>query len=627
MNVKQTAIRKAIIVDDGVDPSPLVADLGNVDDDWSVFWADLNDADKKLLEEIYPEYIDFDAEELSKDQAFVALMFKNRKQFSGAALSKVFETFVANQEQVRKFIDAATARLKDADFEVTEIGRDFIEAAIEADLIIVDLFLGSEQTESDKGRSIAGLKEVLATRADKPPMVILTSAHNGLRDLRHEFRDETGLLASGFRTIQKSDIHDTGRLEQLIFELAEHRNDALKLWTFLKSWETGITKALQRAQSEVRKLDLEDLSHVKKMLSSEGVPLGSYMVDIMDAVLAHELEAEDEVIEAATALNSLDAPSFPPNSITGNKNTLEVVRKTLFVHEKRRRLDPCGGFPVSLGDIIAISSHEDGQDARNGTIFEGEERRVFLVLTPLCDLVRDPPKARRVLLLAGIFHELGAHNYKAIAVGEHTPVLDLGTELRGIVKWDLKHVETIDKDTLLDRLGPQGPWFVPGRLRDQAAIALQQKLLSDLGRVGELKLIPPMIPVRCTVYFTDNTGILSPLPTLLDGILVVDKQGRLAFDADHRFDFMRDVRTALEKVYDKSKEKLEAVLQPAALDALFTSGIKYSSDTKPKPCNLPKGEQDIEVGKITFNTDISESFPERSAHQSVGLIFNLDENI
>ena len=625
MDIQHDGIATAIIVDDGVDPSPLVSDLGNVDDEWSVFWADLTAEDKALLDEIYPEHKDLDAEALIKDQAFVTLAFERREEFSGNALGKVFEAFLGNQKQVRKFIDAAAAKLDRIGWKVGEVGRDFVAAAREADLIIVDLFLGSEQAEGDKERSISGLKEILKDRAGNPPMVILTSAHNSLHDLRHEFRDKTGLLASGFRTIKKSEIEEDGHLEQLVFELSEHRGDALKLWAFLKSWETGISQALRRAQSEVRKLDLEDLSHVKQMLSAEGVPLGGYMVDIMDAVLAHELEAEQGVIDAAIALNSLEATSFPPNSITGNKNTLEVVRKTLFVNEKRRQLDPTGGFPVSLGDILAISPDADGLDVRNGTIFEGEERRVFLVLTPLCDLVRDPPKAKRVLLLAGTFHDHGALNFKAVANGVHTPVLDLNADLRGIVKWDLKHIETIGSDALTNLLPPHGSCFVPARLKEHTAIALQQKLLSDLGRVGELKTMPSMFPVRCVVYFTNSHRELVPLATNLDGILVGESSNRLAFDAAHRFDFMNEVRAAIAEVYETSRAKLQTTLAPSALDALFTTGVDYKSDAKPKPCKVPSDGASVEIGKIIINESAQDTFQDVNQHQGAGLIFELSE--
>lgn len=315
-------------------------------------------------------------------------------------------------------------------------------------------------------------------------------------------------------------------------------------WAFLQSWDAGISNALKRAKKEVRKLDLEDLSHVKRMLSTEGVPLGGYMVDIMDAVLAHELEADQGVIDAAANLNSLQATSYPPNSITGNKNTLEVVRKTLFVHNNRQQLDPSEGFPVSLGDIIAIPAEADRDEVRKNTIFESEERRVFLVLTPACDLIRENPKAKRVLLLAGAYHDQGALNLRAAMRGEYTPALDLGAGQRGVVTWDLKHIETVSMETITNLLSDEGPCVVAARLREHPAIALQQKLLSGLGRVGELKAMPSMFPVHCVVSYTNQEKELTALPTKLDGILVDDKPGRLAFDAALRFDFMREVRSA-----------------------------------------------------------------------------------
>ena len=631
---KKQGVSKALIVDDGVDASPFVSDLVNVGDEWSVFWADLTTGDENLLDTLYPNYRDVDAEELIQNQAFVHLTFKHREKFSGGALDKVFETFLSNQKQVRKFIEITSSKLVDLGLVVNEVGRDFVDAAKNADLIVVDLFLGSEQAEADKEQSINGLKDVLHNRLENPPMVLLTSAHTNLRNLRDEFRDKTGLLASGFRTIKKSEIEEDGRLEQLVFELTEHRGDALKLWTFLTSWESGVKQALRRAQSEVRKLDLEDLSHVNQMLSKEGVPLGGYMVDIMDGVLAHELEADEDVIKAAMALNTLEATSFPPNSITGNKNTLEVVRKTLYVHEKRRQLDPTDGFPVSLGDILAISP-DMNPDVR-GTIFEGEVRRVFLVLTPACDLIRDMPKAKRVLLLAGVFHDHGALNFKTVANNEHTPVLDLNAKRRGIVEWNLKHIETIDNGVLSRLLSENGPCYVPARLKEHPAIALQHKLLSDMGRVGEIKTMPLKFPVRSVVYFTDRNGKLTSLPTNLDGILVVGESNLLAFDAEHRFDFMKEVREALKEVYNNSETKLRSTLEPRALDDLFTKGVmykthskpKHKTHSKPKPCKVTTDNGEVEIGKIIFNISVRKSFSEKSQHQGAGLIFELtDENM
>ncbi|MCY4313350.1 MAG: hypothetical protein OXD44_06605 [Gammaproteobacteria bacterium] len=618
--LKTQGISKALIVDDGVDPIPFVSDLVNVGDEWSVFWADLTSEDEIILNSIYPEYSNVDAEELIQNQAFISLMFKNREKFSGNALENVFAIFLDNQLQVRRFIKITTSKLDRIGFSVNEAGRDFADAAINVDLLIIDLYLGSGQAEADKKRSIQGLKNVLQKRPDNPPMVLLTSAHNSLRDFRNEFRDETRLLASGFRTIKKSEIvNSDGQLEQLVFELVKHRKDVLRLWTFLTSWESGIPKALSRAQSEVRKLDLEDLSHVNKMLSSEGVPLGGYMVGIMDSILAHEIGAEKDVIQAAIDLNELEAASFPPNSITGNKNTLEVVRKTMFVNENRFKLDAPDGSPVSFGDILAISEDPDNPAVLKDTIFDGSLQRVFLVLTPSCDLIRTP-KAKRILLLAGDFHDHSALNYKQAASGEHTPLLVLGPQKRGVVKWDKKHIETIDHGKLSDLLN--GDCYVAARLREHAVIALQQKLLSDLGRVGELKAIPSMFPVQSVVFFTDKSGQLVSLETKLDGVLVGGESNLLAFDAEHRFDFRRNVQEAIKVVHKSSKKKLTYALEPDVLDALFATGVQYKTDEKPKPCIVSK---DKEIGKIIFNISVESAFDEKSKHQGMGLIFGLAE--
>jgi hypothetical protein len=229
------------------------------------------------------------------------------------------------------------------------------------------------------------------------------------------------------------------------------------------------------------------------------------------------------------------------------------------------------------------------------------------------------------LLLAGSFHDHGALNFKAIANGVHTPVVDLNTELRGIVKWDLKHIETISAGSLANLLSADGPCYVPARLKEQTAIALQQKLLSDLGRVGELKPMLSMFPVRCVVYFTNAHRELVALPTNLDGVLVGENTNRLAFDAAHRFDFMKEVREAIADAYNTSNAKLQSALEPPALDSLFTTGVEYKSDIKPKPCKVPGAAGEVEIGKIIFNQSIQDAFSEPSQHQGAGLVFELTE--
>ena len=60
------------------------------------------------------------------------------------------------------------------------------------------------------------------------------------------------------------------------------------------------------------------------------------------------------------------------------------------------------------------------------------------------------------------------------------------------------------------------------------------------------------------MYFTNTHRELVALPTSLDGILVGENTNRLAFDAAHRFDFMKEVRAAIADVYNTSKVKLQS---------------------------------------------------------------------
>ena len=72
------------------------------------------------------------------------------------------------------------------------------------------------------------------------------------------------------------------------------------------AWETGLTGARDRTTALIRKLRLADLAQIYELLlSAEGEPTGSYLVDIFDKVLQHEIEREAPIIDAAVALNSL----------------------------------------------------------------------------------------------------------------------------------------------------------------------------------------------------------------------------------------------------------------------------------------------------------------------------------
>ena len=70
---------------------------------------------------------------------------------------------------------------------------------------------------------------------------------------------------------------------------------------------------------------------------------------------------------------------------------------------------------------------------------------------------------------------------------------------------------------------------------------------------------------------------------------------------------------------------VQSSLDPRALDALFTSGVEYKSDVKPKTCKVPGNDGDVEIGKIIINESAQDAFLDVNQHQGAGLIFELNE--
>jgi hypothetical protein len=621
--LEKHVIKTAVIVDDGLDQLPLVEELIGVDDDWSVFWADLSDADKVLLQEIYPEYDSIDAQQLISDQVFIDAVFEARARFESLALSDIFSNFLLAQASVQAFVAKVQALLEGWGMTVERVGRDFVDRASKVDLIVVDLFLGSAQQKSDKARSIDGLRKVLIQRDDKPPSVILTSAHNDLDNLRHEFRDKTGLHASGFRALSKSDILKDGHLEQVVNELITHRDNSLKLRAFIKCWKDGMIEAVNRTVTEMRKLDLEDIAHLKALtLAAEGESVGGYLVNVMDQVVMYELEAETGVIDASAQLNSMTSAEFPPNTIVGSKDTLSVVRKTLFAHSNRRRLDEEDGFPVLFGDVIAMKT---GEHNSKRSIFEGEKDRVFLVITPICDLIRKEPKTQRAVLLVGKCTDLNAAAYKRNAVGHHSPILVLEGERRVIVNWDLKHLETVSSKKLKGMLSENGLAYVPCRMREHAALALQQALLSGMGRIGELVPMPSMFPITCSVFYTAKDKSLKMIDIALIGVCVVGPKDTpvLVFDSSQRTAFQDAVTSILDDINAKSVDKVKNTIAADVLNQIFAKGFACKMDEGSRPLSFDVEGKTKELGKVTVNIDASTGFPDAGQRQVMGLIFEI----
>jgi len=510
----EKGIRRALIVDDVCDSVPTANDIDPANEAWPTFNDDLLEDHRAKIAEMYPPAKNGRFDELIADDGYVAAVW-NLRDFLGEICEPLFATYISDQDFDRRYIDLALGKLEALGLRCETSGRDFTVAAQPVDLILIDLFFNKIQDDSALVESKAKLQRALSTRRENPPLVILMSRSPRLDAKRDEFRDHVGLLDSAFRIIKKSDLENNDRLERQLERLAENAMDSRKLATFFCALEKGIEKATDRTLKLLRKLRLSDVGQIQQLLLSvEGEPTGSYLVDVFDRVLQHEIERESTIINAALELNEFSTVSHPPPYIAGSPELQELVERILTQNAERLRLPGALEVSVAFGDILKMTKTADVDRLKSILLVDTGPNRVMLILTPACDLQRG--RVPRILLLVGTLKPLGVHDW-SYKGDPRTPVISIGNELSWI-QWNLKHIDTVSHDQLR-QVFENGDLAVVARLREAHALELQQKVLSGLGRVGMVATLPATFPVNLEAYYANTEGVPTRLevPALSEG--------------------------------------------------------------------------------------------------------------
>ncbi len=520
----EKGILRALVVDDAYDPMPRAADLTIDVDEWTNFFDDLQDADAEIIRGFAPEYDALPTAELPANNSFVATLWQNRNSLRPELINPVFARYDADMATDLAYVDTLVAELQGLGLQVETAGRNFQQQAAGVDLIVIDLFLGSVQDADAIAESKSKLRQVIDLRRGRPPLVILMSRSGRLEEKREEFRDSTGLLASGFRIVRKVDLRTDGKLARLLRRLAFHRTDSSRLAAFMDAWQLGVSDAMARTVGLMRTLDLPDYAQIQQLLlSEEGEPTGSYIVDVFDRVLQHEIEREAAIIDAAISLNEITSTEYPPPYVVGSPDLQQLVYRSLFQNAERLRLTgPAGG--VAFGDILRPIPRP-GDPPLPSPIADVGPDHVLAVLTPACDLQRGG--AKRVLLLVGELRPLGARDWSYADDPVRTPVIELDAT-RYWIKWDLKHIDTISHEVLGASLAADGGLALVGRLRESHALELQQKMLSAMGRVGLPALMPATFAMQVQVAYPgpDRAPVVLAIPALQnDGVCFVGRPG------------------------------------------------------------------------------------------------------
>jgi hypothetical protein len=501
-------VTRAVIVDDAFDQVPLARDLSLDVDNWARFFEDLTEKDEQQIRTVFPRYDELRGDQLQSENEFVAVLWNKKLTLRADLIDELFGRYRRDKDQDLGYLETLTQRLGACGLQCTTAGRSFDFEAAEADLIVIDLYLGSTQDNEAMETSLTGLKKVIKRRLAKPPLVLLMSRSSRLEDKRKQFRDESGLFESAFRIIRKAELAEEGKLQRILTRLADHYSDSVKLAAFLHAWQEGLSSACARTANLIRTLDLADHAQIQQLLlTDEGEPPGSYLVDIFDLVLRHEIEREAAIINAALELNGLNTDVYPPPYVAGSPDLQALVYRSLFQNNGRLRLMKPNGSRVVFGDILRRKSVPGtptvGTEpaADNLPLGDVGPLDVLAVLTPACDLQRLATK--RVLLLKGSLIPLTHANWAYEESSIRTAVFETSSKERFQVKWDLKHIETISPDELNVILTSPNGFEVAARLREAHALEIQQKLLSSLGRVGLIAPMPATFPVKIEAYLPD----------------------------------------------------------------------------------------------------------------------------
>lgn len=502
----QHRIQRVLVVDDAFDSIPTAGDLLIEEGEWTHFFEDLEGPDLEALRTIYPSYDDERADKLRESDLFIAALWKHGDKLRTELLEPLFSRYRQDTETDLRFLNGLKDQLVALGLRCDTAGREFVNQGASADLLIVDLFLGSSQQSDDIDQSVNGVAAVSSSRRGAPPLVILMSRSPRLEDKRSDFRDRACLFESAFRIISKADLADPHKLGRVLRRLAYHYLDSLKLSAFLDAWQTGVQRASQRAAGLIRRLDLTDIAQIRQMLlDAEGVSTGSYLVDVFDKALQYEVESQAAIIDAAVGLNSLNESAYPPPYLDGSKDLQQLVNCALFQHHQRLRLPGSQESKVTFGDLL-WRRQRNPPVAGEPAAFEGplsviERNQIVAVMSPACDLQRQG--AKRIILLVG---EVRAFSPTAWTYNDdpiRTPVMHMSNGETFWIKWDLKHIETVshaELDVIFE--DPRG-FALAARLRESPALELQQKLLSDLGRVGLAAPMPATFKLSVDVYVPD----------------------------------------------------------------------------------------------------------------------------
>lgn len=514
-------ISTALIIDDTFDDVPSSEELGDIA---IATFADDVEPDQLGAPQTIEAALTRDPVDALRDKDVITWLWTNRARIPDA--QPLFRDYERGSLDDRRFLDALLRSLEGFGLNCTTAGRNFVDKAIEPDLIFIDLFLSKRESAEDIEIAKTGLRDAFEARGANPPAVVLMSRNTQLETQRIAFRDDVGVFEAAFRVVSKQHLEEGEMLEATIRRLADSYEEAKTIAGFLTALETGTAQAVADAISLFKKLSLADLSNVRALrLKTEQAPLGSYFVDLFDRVIQYEIEGQEAIIDAACKLNVFDLGDVAPRHISDSPALQELINRTLSQNPKRLQMPQTIDSNVMFADVLRLSA-ADTVPAMNIERDELVGVNMFVVVTPACDLQRGG--AETVLLLPGNAVLLDVQVRAVHGRDLSTQSLRIGEQTYRIT-WRPKGVISIPASTLTENVA-NGNVSIIARLRDTHAAALARRVLDDLGRIGEMVTSPVTFKVGVRFFYLDPQCNYREIPSFLpnrEAIIYVSDKKRL----------------------------------------------------------------------------------------------------
>src|SRR6185437_2409499 len=131
---------------------------------------DANEKDVALLKAIFPAYDQFRADQLSGNDEFLISLWTKQETLRKELIDPLFDRFKRDKAQDLAYLHTLAKCLQENGIPFKELGRNFQKEAIDADLILIDLYLSAIQDDEAMASSMNGLKEVIGKRLANPPI-------------------------------------------------------------------------------------------------------------------------------------------------------------------------------------------------------------------------------------------------------------------------------------------------------------------------------------------------------------------------------------------------------------------------------------------------------------------------